>query len=35
MTNPPAGFDFTNSSASNYLVVPTLWREVKPGTPPA
>ncbi|MEX0875248.1 MAG: hypothetical protein WD646_02945 [Actinomycetota bacterium] len=35
MTNPPAGFDFTNSSASNYNVVPTLWREVKPGTPPA
>ncbi len=35
MTNPPVGFTFVNSSALVASVVPTLWREIVPGTPPA
>ncbi len=35
MTNPPAGFTFTGSSAFSFNVVPTLWREVVPGPAPA
>ena len=33
-TSPPAGFDFTLSSANRFEVKPTLWREVAPGLPP-
>jgi hypothetical protein len=32
--NPPAGFDFTLSSAAQFIVKPVLWREVAPGNPP-
>ena len=35
ITDPPAGFTFTNSSAQIYKIVPVLWREIVPGTPPA
>jgi hypothetical protein len=35
MTDPPVGFTFINSSALIYNVVPVLWREIVPGTPPA
>lgn len=34
MLNPPVGFDFNLSSASQFAVVPTLWREVVPAPPP-
>lgn len=30
---PPAGFDFTQSSAFRYTVVPIIWREVTPTAP--
>lgn len=33
--NPPPGFDFSLSSAAAFTVVPTLWREIVPGEPPA
>lgn len=32
---PIPGFDFTLASASQFIVVPVLWREVVPGDPPA
>jgi hypothetical protein len=35
MSDPPAGFTFVLSSSKTYSVVPTLWREVVPGLPPA
>lgn len=34
-TNPPVGFTFDASSSTRYVAVPTLWREIVPGTPPA
>lgn len=34
-TNPPPGFTWDFSSASEFAVVPTLWREIVPGAPPA
>lgn len=33
--SPPPGFDFSQSSAARFTVVPTLWREVVPGDAPA
>jgi hypothetical protein len=33
-TNPPAGFTWDLSSASEFTAVPTLWREIIPGAPP-
>lgn len=33
--SPPPGFDFSQASAAQFLVVPTLWREVSPGTLPS
>jgi hypothetical protein len=33
-TNPPAGFSWDLSSASEFTAVPTLWREIIPGAPP-
>jgi hypothetical protein len=29
------GFTFTSASSSTYSAVPTLWREIIPGAPPA
>lgn len=34
-TLTPPGFDWDFSSSATYTIVPTLWREVAPGTPPA
>lgn len=34
-TNPPVGFDFTQSSARKFLVAPVIWREIVPGDPPS
>jgi hypothetical protein len=35
MTNPPPGFTWDFSSSSKYAAIPTLWREIVPGVPPA
>jgi hypothetical protein len=35
ITNPPVGFTWDFASSSQFAVVPTLWREVVPGPPPA
>jgi type IV pilus assembly PilX-like protein len=34
-TNPPVGFTFDLTSTPAFNAVPTLWREVAPGAPPA
>jgi hypothetical protein len=34
-TNPPVGFTWDVTSATRFSAVPTLWREVVPGPPPA
>jgi hypothetical protein len=33
-TNPPVGFTWDASSTSTFAAVPTMWREIVPGTPP-
>jgi hypothetical protein len=33
--NPPPGFTWDQYSAAKFTAVPTLWREVAPGDPPA
>ena len=34
-TNPPAGFEWDLTSATEFTAIPKLWREVIPGEPPA
>ena len=34
-TNPPVGFEWDHTAASRFTAVPTLWREIIPGAPPA
>jgi hypothetical protein len=34
-TNPPVGFAWDLHAASQFTAVPTLWREIVPGEPPA